>query len=112
MALKLNKSDFKKLLKLTKEKGKVDPFIQKTVPRTNKDRLSDASDLLAKNEGHDTISFNADLTKCFIVFENVKLISMNDSLRLGARKMSKYKRHWHERVVVLTKKSMIKRLTM
>lgn len=102
MALKLKQSELNKILKKTGGEP------QKK-QRNNSDRLEDAISLLKELKTDDKIYFNEDSTKCMLEFSNVLIISMNDSLRLGARRMSEYKSLWHNRVEKLVKKEVLKR---
>lgn len=105
MALKLSNKDLKKLLSKNNIK---DIEVEKTSKRSGEDRLKDAIELLSSFDTDDKIYFNKDSTKCLLEFNNILLISNNDSLRLGARKMTKYKTLWHERVKKLVSSEALK----
>lgn len=106
MALKLSNKDLKKLLSKNNIK---DIEVEKTSKRSGADRLKDAIELLSSFETDDKIYFNKDSTKCLLEFNNILLISNNDSLRLGARQMTKYKTLWHERVKKLVSSEVLKK---
>lgn len=103
MSIKLNQKDLNKLLK----KNNIEKEQIKKPKRTNVDRLSDAIDLLTCYDNEDRISFNKDFSKCLIEITNITLLSNNDSLRLGARKMLKYKKLWHERIQKIINKDIL-----
>lgn len=104
MALKLSNKELNKILKDNNLNVESKPS-----KRTNEDRLNDAIERLSSFENKDQIFITEDNRVCKLIFEDVSLISNNASLRLGARKLSKYKSLWHDRVVDLVPKELLTR---
>ena len=72
-------------------------------------RLKRAEMLLSNMDVSDKVMLTKDNEKCLLIFNDIDLISNNGSLRLGARKMKKYKELWHKRVDNLISEEFLER---
>ncbi len=108
MAYKISNKDLNNLLSKRGAKA-VDLEEPKKKRRTCIDRMNTAKDLLSELKTDDKIYFNKDCSVCLLEFNNVRLISNNDALKLSSRKMSAYKRLWHERVMKLVSKEVLEK---
>lgn len=106
MGIKIKTSDLKNFL----NKNEIDSLkLNEKVKNPQNETLKKAVEKLSSIKTNDAIYLNEDSSKCILVFKDIFLISNNVSLRLGARKMSKYKKLWHDRVSVLVTDSILKK---
>lgn len=116
MGLKMNQAELNKLLKKSGMKSvsqelnseSNDSLKTKKIPEADR-QLKNAETKLQSFQTDDAIFFNEDNSKCILYFKDVSLLSNNISLRLGARKMSKYKSLWHKRIENLVDKKSLKK---
>lgn len=114
MSLKLSKQDLNKIIgkqkKGSNKESENDSLLSKKKKETEAERqLKQSISKLVNLQKSDKIFFNEDCSKCILHFKDVTLLSNNISLRLGARKMSKYKSLWTERITNLVNKEILKK---
>lgn len=111
----MKQKDLDRLLKNSKIKVEGESLDFKDIKLANKKsvskteaqkQLQKAVDHLKEFDKKDEFYFNEDCTKCILRFNNVRLLSNNISLRLGAKQMNEYKALWLDRVKSLVNDSI------
>jgi len=96
--LKLSPEQLKKMGIELPQKKYVSPF----------DRLKNAICIMENSKKDDEIYFNIKEKFCILILKDIKLISNNDLLRNDNRKVNKFKKLWHQRIVNIVKDNYIK----
>lgn len=71
------------------------------------ERLQNAIIIMEKSKKEDEIYFDLKNNSCALILKDIKLISNNDLLRNDNRKINKFKKLWHQRIVDLVEKNYL-----
>ena len=72
------------------------------------DRLKNAISIMENSKKEDEVCFNLESGSCILILKDIKLISNNDLLRNDNRKVNKFKKLWHQRIIDIVKSNYIK----